>query len=192
MIYILSLLLGFVTANEIKATEAPEATVAVEEKNANDVLPVYEQIDNKTEKAIQFSWGTVFYTSLTGDDHGHANADQTHLNVRYTCKNGKKSKGVQRYQFCGYAKSEENKKEKASILFEMKKAPENKGKTDAELLAIYDNEYNLRIVDPVKNISDVVADGKPSSVEITVRQKAGRHSACESKITTLTLPVDCQ
>lgn len=195
MIFILSLFVAVSSAEEVKAAQTEESyedTIAIEERNSDEVLPSYTQIDNPVEKAIPFSWGTVYYSSVTkDDDHDHSGELQTTLKLRYVCKGGKKSK-PERYSFCGYAKSEVDVKERAHLLYEMKKAPQYKGMTDAELAAAYDQKHNMRIVDPVKNISDVSTDGKPSSVDVTVLQKEGLLGSCEKKVTTLTLPVNCQ
>ncbi|MCC6138244.1 MAG: hypothetical protein IT287_06405 [Bdellovibrionaceae bacterium] len=192
---IISLVFGSTTvkAEEIK-TEVPAVVAAiVADKNANDVMPTYSNIDNTAEKSVTFPWGTVFYTSVTHDaDHDHSGKPQTHLNIRYTCKSGsRKVIPPKRFEFCGYAKSEVDIKQRAFIIDELTKSPEHKGKTPAEINAIYDAEYNDRIVDPVWNILDKKQDNK-TSIEITVRNKEGRFGSCEEKITHLSVPVDCK
>lgn len=190
---------SFAKADEMKVAEQPiKAEVQstpqdVElDKNLNNVIPSYSNIDGKDVKK-EFSWGTVFYTSITSpDEHDSSGNSQVHLNIRYACKNGtKKAFPPQRFGFCGYAKSEVDKKQRELIISELKKAPENKGKTDADLNAIYDAEYNDRIVDPAWNILEK-KEGNKISLEITVRQKEARFGACEEKITSLPLAVDCK
>lgn len=192
---IFSLFLGNVSAKaeEIKTETSSSNLTAPSDKNANEVMPTYTNIDNKTEKSIDFSWGKVFYTSVTRDaDHDHSGKPQTHLNLRYTCKSGGgKTIPTKRFEFCGYAKSELDLKQRELIIAELTKSPEHKGKTPEQIAKIYDSEYNDRIVDPVKNISEK-KEGSKTSVTVTVRSKAGRFDVCEEKITTLSIPIDCK
>lgn len=191
MIYILSFIVGMVSAQELKAAEQ-EATTVSDDKNANEVRPTYTQIDNATEKSKEFSWGTLYYTSVThDDDHDHSGKLQTHLNVRYVCKDGGKKSAPQRFEFCGYAHSEVDTKQRELVIAEMRKAVEHKNKTTKELNALYDQEYNDRIVDPVKNMSEAKS-GDSVSVNITVRNKEGRFGSCETKLTHLNVPISCK
>lgn len=191
MIYILTFILSFVSANELVAAETA-ADVVADEKNAAEVVPSYTQIDNTVEKKIDFAWGSVYYTSLTqDDDHDHADKLQTHMNVRYVCKNGGKKSTTQRFEFCGYAKSDVDTQQRTLLIAELKKYPENKGKNEEQLIALYESSHNDRIADPAKNISEIKT-GNTVSVEITVRQKTARFGICEDKISKLILPVDCK
>ncbi len=179
-------------AEEVKADtdDTPQVNV---DKNANGVLPSYVNMDNANEKSKKFSWGTVFYSSVTReDDHKHASNNQTQLNIRYECNDAKsKNSNIQRFSFCGYAKSEIDTNARNLEISELKKMPEHKSKTEAQLIALYDKEYNDRIVDPLWNILDKSSNGK-TSVEITVRQNAALYGTCEEKISNISIPVDCK
>lgn len=195
MITLITSLILFIStakAEEVKADDSTLPNVLVD-NNSNEVRPTYKNVDNTVEKSKEFSWGTVYYSSVTrDDDHDHSAKEQTHLNIRYVCKNAKsQNANVKRFAFCGYATSKEDIKARELLLSEMKKLPEHKGKTDAELNALYDQEYNNRIVDPVWNIHDKTVNGKVS-VEITVRQNIARFGSCEEKISNLALNVDCK
>lgn len=179
-------------ADEVKADTTPAPQVNVD-KNTSGVLPSYVNIDNANEKSKKFSWGTVYYSSVTReDDHKHASNNQTQLNVRYECNDGKsKNLNIKRFSFCGYAKSEVDINARNLEISELKKMPEHKGKTEAQLIAVYDKEYNDRIVDPVWNILDNSSNGK-TSIEITIRQNAALYGSCEEKISNISIPVDCK
>ncbi len=186
-IFLVFLLNGVCAAETV---DADSATVATAERNSNEVLPSYTQIDNATEKSVSFSWGTVFYTSTTnGEVHDHSNAPQTVLNVRYSCKNSPTRKSnPQRFQFCGYSVSQVDTQARTRILAELRRS--HPSKSDAALQVLYDAEYNDRIVDPVWSITDLKT-GNQNSVQINVRENHGEFGSCENNVTALSLPVNC-
>lgn len=167
-------------------------TITHNETNADQVLPTYTQVDNSTEKSIAFEWGTVYYTSVTNDnDHDHSGRAQTILNIRYSCKSSPTRRSTpQRLSFCGYANSRVDETARARIIAELRRS--NPGKTDAQLMAMYNAEYNDRVVDPVWNITEQRSSSGQRSLQISVRQNHGEFGSCENGTTQLPIPVSCQ
>lgn len=167
-------------------------TVTANEANSEQVLPSYTQIDNSTEKAIRFSWGTLYYTSVTNDnDHDHSGRAQTVMNVRYSCKNNPTRKSTpQRLSFCGYAVSRVDDNQRARIITELRRQYPNK--SDAQLQALYNTEYNDRIVDPAWNISEQRNTNGQRVIQISVRQRHGEFGSCENNITQQPINISCE
>lgn len=188
---ILQTLSSFVFADIVQAN-SDTPTISTSEINTNSVLPSYTQIDNTNEKSISFSWGTVYYSSVTRDsDHDHSDKLQTTLNISYKCKKETKKSAPQRFEFCGYAKSEVDKDQKARIISELAKSNEYKDIPRSKLEGVYNSQYNDRIVDPVWNIKED-SKGSKNTVVVTVLKNTGEFGSCEAKVTTLTIPTTCK
>jgi hypothetical protein len=199
MLKILFIALSFyqvAIAKDEAKQELPDTSPVVSIKtdlNEAGIAPVYNQVDNSSEKTLTFSWGKLYYTSVTAnDDHNRSTSPQTTLQLRYECKNSKRKPTTEtskKMEFCGYAKSEVDKTQKAFLIKEMRQEPDNKKKTDAEMEALYNAEFNSRIAFPDKNIME---SKKGTAIEVLVREQAHPTGECEDKVTTLTFPIDCK
>ncbi|MCB9072749.1 MAG: hypothetical protein H6623_03940 [Bdellovibrionaceae bacterium] len=162
--------------------------------NNDKVLPTYTQIDNSEEKTLPFSWGNLYYRSVTdnNEEDDHSKKDMTQLTLRYTCKNKKqKPAKIKHFEFCGYAVSKVDTKQKQYILNELKKMNEHKKKTDAELEQLYNAEYNDRVVNPEWSIAEKKT-ANSIEIEISVRNKKAALGSCEDKVSLLKFPINCK
>lgn len=167
-------------------------TTGYSDRNDQDVAPSISQVDNKDEKFLKFSWGTLFYKSVTKTvEEKTPNEPQTMLNMRYTCNDGT-VKTLPPQQFCGYATSVLDLPTMYKTMGELKLMPEHRGKTDKEFLELYHSQYNDLVADPALNISDKTSAYKTPTIEITVLSRQGEFGACEKKVTAIPFTILCR